>query len=232
MHITIIRQDIQNDFPEFVKTRLQELLNKKNDNALFIGIPGGRSIAGVITGISMLETSELAKLQIQLIDERVTGEKNYDTLMKAGMRQLIDSGRLQSNQFRTLTQESDGSLQKFDILFAGIGEDGHFASLFPGSYPQNVKKGAIKTAIPKTTTITITNAPKQPPKRITISYDGFRRLAAEAEIYLLFFGKAKQEALTRLIHNEPQETLPCAFLIKNFKRVTVLTDQTDHEANV
>lgn len=211
------------EFPEFIKARVRSLLHKKTDSYLHIGIPGGRSAAGIVNGLSLLDNSELKKLQLQLIDERETGEKNYDTLLNAGVGQLINSGRLQSDQFRTLTRESNGTLQKFDILFAGIGEDGHFASLFPGSFPQNSNNSVVNSAAHQT--VQITNAPKKPPKRISISYSGFRELAADAEIYLLFFGKAKWEALTRLIQKESQETLPCIFLTENFERVTVLTDQ-------
>jgi 6-phosphogluconolactonase len=223
MHITIIKQDVQFEFPKFIKTRIQELLRKRANSYLHIGIPGGRSAAGIITGISLLEDSELAKLQLQLIDERETGEKNYDTLLDIGIRQLINSGRLQSTQFSTLSRESDGSLIKFDILFAGIGEDGHFASLFPGSFSQNNASKEIKAATYQTKLIS--DAPKQPPKRITISYNGFLNLADEAEIYLLFFGRTKKDALTRLLQNESMETLPCAFFTTHFTQVTILTDQ-------
>jgi 6-phosphogluconolactonase len=200
-----------------------ELLSKKINTSLNIGIPGGRSASGIISGISLLENSELARLHLQLIDEREVGEKNYDTLLDSGVRQLIDSGRLQIHQFSSVTQESDGSLQKFDILLAGIGEDGHFASLFPGSFLKSENSEKIKTSLHQT--LLINNAPKQPPKRITISYNGFRELADEAEIYLLFFGKTKKEALTRLQQNESEEALPCAFFLNNFERVTILTDQ-------
>ncbi len=166
----------------------------------------------------MLEDSELAQLSIQLIDERLTGEKNYDTLLNAGMRDLIDSGRIRTDQFKTLTLENDVLLSKFDILFAGIGEDGHFASLFPGSYPSLANTMTTITAH-------ITDAPKQPPARVTVTYTGFRKLSGKAEIYLLFFGKSKQEALTRLMHNEPPETLPCSFFIKYFDQVRIIKDR-------
>ena len=207
------------DFPEFVKTRLRRVLNTNAGRTLVIGLPGGRSISGAITGIAMLKDSELNHLQIQLIDERVSGEKNYDTLMNAGMRNLIESGRIRADQFRTVTSEYDPGLPEFDILFAGIGEDGHFASLFPASYPSLANPATANT-------VRITDAPKQPPERVTVTYTGFRKLAGKAEIYLLFFGKSKRTALTRLMHKESPETLPCSFFIKYFDRsqVTVVSD--------
>ncbi|MBL7006876.1 MAG: 6-phosphogluconolactonase [Spirochaetia bacterium] len=223
MHITIIKQDVQAEFPQFIKNRVRELLNKKITSNLHIGLPGGRSASGIITGIALLENSELARLQLQLIDERATGIKNYDTLMDVGLRQLIESGRFHHDQLRTLTQESEGFIQRFDILFAGVGEDGHFASLFPGSFQKSEQSKAAKTSLHKI--IRITDAPKEPPERISISYAGFLELAENAEIYLLFFGEAKQDALTRLMLNEPQDALPCAFFKNNFDQVTVVTDQ-------
>jgi 6-phosphogluconolactonase len=71
----------------------------------------------------------------------------------------------------------------FDVVLLGLGEDGHTASLFPGE-PWENEKGDV--------TIAVTNAPKPPPERITLSAG---RLSATHKVLFLVSGIGKQQAV-------------------------------------
>ncbi len=72
----------------------------------------------------------------------------------------------------------------FDFVLLGLGEDGHTASLFPGE-PWNDKSGDGAT-------VAVTNAPKPPPERISITAS---RLSAAHKVLFLVSGAGKQQAV-------------------------------------
>ncbi len=219
--IKIIRKTGSTAIEDYLLSVFRNNLAVRESGLFTIGVPGGRSIVHAAAALQQLEPAELQRISLQLIDERLSGEKNYDALLDSGLRNLIDGGRIKSGQFRDLPRNPAlyAQVNEFDMLFLGIGEDGHIASLFPRSYPY--LDGSRTASIAE-----IHNSPKPPPNRITITYAGFRRLAETANIYLLAFGEGKREALTRLLSGEGEtaESLPCAFFPANFQKVTLLTD--------
>jgi len=70
-----------------------------------------------------------------------------------------------------------------DLIFLGMGEDGHVASLFPGEAAEVMADPAIYRAV---------TAVKPPPRRITV---GYGVLAAATEVWVLASGKGKEGAL-------------------------------------
>ncbi len=76
---------------------------------------------------------------------------------------------------------------EFDIVFLGMGPDGHIASLFPG-HEQVLEDSADALAE--------LDSPKPPPERVTMSGS---RLRAAAEIVLLFAGEEKHAAAAALL---------------------------------
>jgi 6-phosphogluconolactonase len=71
-----------------------------------------------------------------------------------------------------------------DLIFLGLGEDGHVASLFPGEAETWISDPAVYRAID--------NSPKPPPKRITI---GYQTIAAARQVWMLASGAGKEAAL-------------------------------------
>ena len=70
----------------------------------------------------------------------------------------------------------------FDAVVLSMGEDGHIASLFPGILDPQEPRAAIS----------VTNSPKEPPLRISLS---LARLASAHSIYIFCLGEGKIEAL-------------------------------------
>jgi 6-phosphogluconolactonase len=77
--------------------------------------------------------------------------------------------------------------EPLDLLMLGMGEDGHTASLFPGSALVNERQRRV---------VLVENSPKPPPRRLTIT----PRVIEEArEILVLTRGDGKAEALARAL---------------------------------
>ena len=82
---------------------------------------------------------------------------------------------------RVAELDSEGQ-PKLDLVFLGMGEDGHVASLFPDD-TEALESKAVYRAV---------TSPKPPPRRITL---GFPALAAAHEVWVLASGEGKAEAL-------------------------------------
>ena len=75
----------------------------------------------------------------------------------------------------------------FDLVLLGLGEDGHTASLFPGA---DIGAGAEDPDL-----LTVSSAPKPPPRRISMSA---RRLSRARAVFFLVSGEGKRRALADL----------------------------------
>jgi 6-phosphogluconolactonase len=71
-----------------------------------------------------------------------------------------------------------------DIIFLGMGEDGHVASLFPGEPDVLISDRAIYRAVK--------NSPKPPPNRVTL---GYAVIAVAKQVWVLVSGTGKEAAL-------------------------------------
>ena len=90
-----------------------------------------------------------------------------------------------------------GGLPTFDLVFLGMGEDGHTASLFPGHDEVTNPSEKLVAAVH--------DAPKPPPTRLTLTY---KTINAAKNVLFLVGGKGKVEALKRIF--KEQEGLPAA----------------------
>ncbi|KAI9278031.1 6-phosphogluconolactonase [Sporodiniella umbellata] len=87
-------------------------------------------------------------------------------------------------------------LPKFDVILLGMGPDGHCCSLFPG-HP--LLDEQTRWVAP------ISDSPKPPPKRITLTYPVVNN--AQCVVFVTA-GEGKKEMVQQIIE-EPQHSYPC-----------------------
>ena len=85
----------------------------------------------------------------------------------------------------------DRGRPRFDVIHLGLGEDGHTASLFPGSDALNEQRAPVRA---------IHDAPKPPPDRLTLTLPVLN--AARAVLFMVQ-GASKREALGRVLRKDP-----------------------------
>ena len=114
---------------------------------------------------------------------------------------LLDHVPVPAHQVFPLTEENlpdldrvpkDGAgLPTFDIIHLGIGEDGHTASLFPGSEALNERHAIVRA---------VDDAPKPPPQRLTLTLPV---LNAARAVLVMVSGASKRDALARVLRRDP-----------------------------
>ena len=85
----------------------------------------------------------------------------------------------------------DRGWPRLDVIHLGLGEDGHTASLFPGSDALDEQRALVRA---------IHNAPKPPPDRLTLTLPVLN--AARAVLFMVQ-GASKREALARVLRRDP-----------------------------
>lgn len=78
----------------------------------------------------------------------------------------------------------------FDVVLLGVGPDGHVASLFPGFRQLEVDDDIA---------VAVTDSPKPPPERITLTFPALNRTA---EAWFLVSGGGKADAVARALAEE------------------------------
>jgi 6-phosphogluconolactonase len=87
-------------------------------------------------------------------------------------------------ELRQITRPNESGQPVLDLIFLGMGEDGHVASLFPDALAEIVHCAAPFLAVE--------NSPKPPPRRISLSYAA---IAAARQVWILISGAGKERAL-------------------------------------
>ncbi len=99
-----------------------------------------------------------------------------------------------------------------DLALLGVGEDGHICSLFPGHRALMADDLRV---------VAIEDAPKPPPRRLTLSLPFVLRTK---KIWLIAVGPRKLPVLQAAL-SKTQRTTPLDLLLHQAKDVTVFTDQ-------
>jgi 6-phosphogluconolactonase len=98
-----------------------------------------------------------------------------------------------------------------DLIFLGLGEDGHVASLFPGEPEAARQDPPVYRAI--------ANSPKPPPNRVTL---GYAAIVAAKQVWVLASGAGKETALEDSL--SPGGNTPLAWVIESRSGTKVFTD--------
>lgn len=109
-----------------------------------------------------------------------------------------------------LIREFQGETPEFDVLFLGVGDDGHTASLFPG--------GEYLTD--RTVHLMETTSPKAPVNRVSLSP---KSILNAKEIVVVIDGAKKKPIVDRIL--EGDESLPIVQLLKEATNLTIYINQ-------
>ena len=136
--------------------------------------------------------------------------------VQPGLREVAAAGRAEiaaqayERQLLFELAPDDNGVPHLDLAVLGLGEDGHTASLFPGSPALDEDDRFV---------IGVSGAPKPPPNRVTMT---FPLLGAAREILLLATGRTKIAPVTALLGLAP-ESIPAGRLPQG--RMTVIADR-------
>jgi 6-phosphogluconolactonase len=172
--------------------------------ACYLALAGGETPRGCYERLARTpyrDTVPWTKVFLYWSDERRvpldSPESNY-AMAKAA---LIDHVSIPPAQIFPFVEDATGAIDRvprdgdgwprFDIIHLGMGEDGHTASIFPGSPAADHPKSAVYLA---------DDAPKPPPGRLTLTMPVLN--AARAVLFMVQ-GGAKRQALARVLRRDP-----------------------------
>jgi 6-phosphogluconolactonase len=87
-------------------------------------------------------------------------------------------------KLRQIAPQNAEKLPVLDLVFLGMGEDGHIASLFPGAFAE-----IMDISVPF---LVVEDSPKPPPTRLSLSY---KAIISAKNIWVLISGSGKSAAL-------------------------------------
>ena len=117
-------------------------------------------------------------------------------------------------QLRRATNTSPSSNPTLDLVLLGLGEDGHTASLFPGSPALREKQSLIA----------VTESPKDPPTRLTMTFGAINRASV---ILFLVMGAGKAGVVRAVLDpkTEAERQFPASLVVPEKGRLIWLLDR-------
>lgn len=105
-----------------------------------------------------------------------------------------------------------GRTPRLDLVLLGVGPDGHVASLFPGHAALSEEHQL---------TLPIVDAPKQPPRRLTLSMP---MLTSAERVIVMALGHSKAAVMQEAIERT-DSPLPVSLVLRRASRALVLLDE-------
>ena len=187
-----------------ISAKLEDAINKSGTASLVVS--GGSSPIKIFKDLSKIELP-WSKVQITLVDDRLVEPQSENSNQRLLSEHFLKN-KAKKSKFFPLSEDLI-SYKKFkipfDVTLIGMGEDGHFASLFPSMIGD--KEGYSIDANHKIFKTSSQGNPFLP--RITMNLS---LIMSSELIILLVKGKAKQNIL-ELAKND--ETYPIHYLLKN-----------------
>lgn len=180
--------------------------NQDRDRARFrVGVSGGttpRRLYELVSGSGFAPRFETARLEVLFADERGVPSDHPDSnyaMVRATLLEPLGISSEQVHRMRGEAPDLDAAAREYDsrletpldLLVLGIGEDGHTASLFPGSR-------ALEERVRRV--VAIGDSPKPPPRRITITP---RVLDEARRVWVLATGDSKSRAVSLALEGTP-----------------------------
>ena len=192
------------DVIELITKNLSSSINKYQNAS--IAVPGGTSPIKIFKELSK-QKLDWSKVQITLVDDRLVDPDNDHSNQKLINDYLLKNDAKKSKFFplnKSLIK-NDNFKFPLDICLLGIGNDGHFASLFPNMINNtNMLDPKSKSSIHE---VKANGNPFIP--RISMNLP---LILSSNLIILLIKGKLKQEVLREAYNNK---NIPLYYLLKH-----------------
>lgn len=182
---------------DFMADKINACLAQKD--ICYVALPGGNSPVKCL-GYLAEKKIPWHKVHWYLGDERCypsAHEDRNDVMLDKAFWSLLGKtnihripSELGAEQAAEVYRDEISSFDHFDIVFLGMGEDGHTASLFP----DNAALDDSRSVVP------VYHSPKPPEHRVSISIGTLKK--AQCRIVLLS-GRSKAPVIKRIKENEP-----------------------------
>ncbi|RPI48678.1 MAG: 6-phosphogluconolactonase [Acidobacteria bacterium] len=138
--------------------------------------------------------------------------------MRGELADLGEAARLAADELKTVA----GDPPHLDLAIAGVGEDGHVASLFTSGAGLTGSAGQTGSAgLQPCPVIAIYDAPKPPPRRLTMTLPV---LARARRVIVAGFGVSKAKVMHDVLHGGADPT-PVGELVRQARSPLVLLDR-------
>ena len=192
------------DVIELITKNLSSSINKYQNAS--IAVPGGTSPIKIFNELSK-QKLDWSKVQITLVDDRLVDPDNDQSNQKLINDYLLKNEAKKSKFIPLNKNLNKGNNFKFplDVCLLGIGNDGHFASLFPNMINNtNMLDPKSKSSIDE---VKANGNPFVP--RVSMNLP---LILSSNLIILLIKGKLKQEVLREAYNNK---NIPLYYLLKH-----------------
>ena len=192
------------DVIELIKKNLSSSISKYQNAS--IAVPGGTSPIKIFNELSK-QKLDWSKVQVTLVDDRLVDPDNDHSNQKLINDYLLKNEAKKSKFIPLNKNLNKGENFKFplDVCLLGIGNDGHFASLFPNMINNtNMLDPKSKLSIDE---VKANGNPFVP--RISMNLP---LILSSNLIILLIKGKLKQEVLREAYNNK---NIPLYYLLKH-----------------
>jgi 6-phosphogluconolactonase len=211
-------------------------LLSKSSTAHLVAVSGGRiakTFFCAVTELAGTSRDPLTNVDFFWADERCVPPAHPDSNYLLAKENLFDALPIAPDKIHRLkgelppaeaVAEANATIQRIapknsegvpvlDLIFLGLGEDGHIASLMPNAPAETVNSRAPY--------LRIENSPKPPPNRISLSY---AVIAAAKNVWVLAAGAGKEAALRQSL--QPDASTPFGRVLQMRAQTVIYTDIT------
>jgi 6-phosphogluconolactonase len=209
-------------------------LLRKSSAPHLAALSGGRitkTFFQVITEGAKTSRVSLQQVDFFWADERCVPPDDPDSNYRLAKENLLDPLNIAAEKIHRLkgelppdaaVVEANAAIQRIgpkngaggpvlDVIFLGLGEDGHVASLMP-----NAPAAVVHSQAPY---LRVANSPKPPPNRLSLSYAA---IAAAKNVWMLAAGAGKEEALRQSLRLDG--STPFARVLQARTNTVIYTD--------